>query len=162
VTFIFASYNSISMITTRDIQQSRLKRAKINHATYKLLYNMLATKIRSLLDVYPPVHKTTWKMPYMIPGRPLYQHCRALNYIRDKLAYGGFHVRTDDAQLLVHVSWENIIKPKHPPLSTDQLRRARQIKDEQRETAQQITQAQPNVLEMMANRAEELVERLRY
>lgn len=149
------------MITTRDIQHSRLKRAKINHATYKMLYNMVATKIRSLQDVYPPVFKTTWKMPYMIAGRPLFHHSRALNYIRDKLAYGGFHVRTDDENLLVHVSWESVVKAKHPVLSTDQLRRVRQKKDEALESKERTTDA-PNILEMMASKAEELAEKLRY
>lgn len=151
------------MITTRDIQNSRLKRAKINHTTYKMLYNMLATKIRSLQDVYPPVYETTWKMPYMITGRPLFQHARALNYIRDKLAYGGFHVRIDEQDMLVHVSWQSAIKSKHPVLNTDQLRRARQKKDEEKdkEKAASMTEG-PNILEMMATRAEELAERLRY
>jgi len=152
------------MITTRDIQNSRLKRAKINHTTYKMLYNMLATKIRSLQDVYPPVYKTTWKMPFMVTGRPLFQHARALNYIRDKLAYGGFHVRIDEQDLLVHVSWESVVKSKHPALSTEQLRRVRQKKDEEKEAKEKekIHENPPNILEMMASRAEELAERLRY
>lgn len=101
-------------------------------------------------------------MPYMIAGRPLFQHSRALNYIRDKLAYGGFHVRTDDDTLMVHVSWESVIKSKRPTLSEEQLRRARQAKEAKRERETTEADASQNVLEMMANRAAELAEKLRY
>ena len=161
---VFLTMLQQMIITTRDIQDGRLKRARVNHTTYKMLYNMVATRIRSLQDVRPPVYKTSWKMPHMIAGRPLFQHSRALNYIRDKLAYGGFDVRIDDKSMIVHVSWESVIKSKRPTLSTDQLRLARQKKDREKDEKDGKSKGGDgvNALEIMANRAKELSERLRY
>ena len=156
------------MLTTNDIQKSRLKRAKINHMTYKMLYNMLKRKILSLQEVYPPVLKTSWQMPFMITGRPLFQHDRALNYIRDKLSYGGFDVRIDDDTRMVHVSWESAVRQKKTLPNPDQLRKARTKIAERERVATKNKKSVPtepqqeDVLQMMASRAEELANKLRY
>lgn len=154
------------MLTTNDIQKSRLKKAKINHTTYKMLYNMLKNKIISLQDVYPPVLKTSWQMPFMITGRPLFQHDRALNYIRDKLSYGGFDVRIEDETRMVHVSWESAVQKKKPLPNPDQLRKARsKLVEKEAIIKKKKAKSEPkqeDVLEMMASRAEELANKLRY
>jgi hypothetical protein len=154
------------MLTTNDIQKNRLKKAKINHTTYKMLYNMLKNKIISLQDVYPPVLKTSWQMPFMITGRPLFQHDRALNYIRDKLSYGGFDVRIEDETRMVHVSWESAVQKKKPLPNPDQLRKARsKLVEKEAIIKKKKAKSEPkqeDVLEMMASRAEELANKLRY
>lgn len=154
------------MLTTNDIQKNRLKKAKINHTTYKMLYNMLKNKIISLQDVYPPVLKTSWQMPFMITGRPLFQHDRALNYIRDKLSYGGFDVRIEDETRMVHVSWESAVQKKKPLPNPDQLRKARsKLVEKEAIIKKKKAKSEPkqeDVLSMMASRAEELANKLRY
>lgn len=155
------------MLTTSDIQKSRLKKAKINHTTYKMLYNMLRQKIISLQDVYPPVMKTSWQMPFMITGRPLFQHDRALNYIRDKLSYGGFDVRIEDDTRMVHVSWESAVQQKKTLPNPDQLRQVRTKLTEKEAKQKKLKKKSPleaegDILQSMASRAEELANKLRY
>lgn len=142
------------MLTTQSIQQKRIKRAKVNHTTYKLLYNVLTNKIRAMQDVRPPTFKCSWQLPSMYPGRPLFSQERAARYIRDKLVWGGFDVNVDWDTYMIHVSWASILHSSKTSLSTEQLQEVKRKMEERQKAT--------NPLEDMVRRARELEEKLRY
>jgi hypothetical protein len=150
----------MGLVTTHDIKKKRLRKATINHQTYKLLYQRLANKIKSIQDVKPPLYTTTWQLPSIFPGRPLYDQHRAWNYIRDKLLWGGFETNID-SNFVIWVSWESIVKPKKTIVQPEQLQKMKKQK-EKKEKEKALLKKESNILESMAQRASDLAERLRY
>jgi hypothetical protein len=84
------------------VQQFRIKKARVNHETYKQLYTALhdrikrraSTNVTHLLYVVPPI----------VPGRPVYDPIHAARYITDKLRRGGFRVESAQGHVLF-IDW---------------------------------------------------------
>lgn len=94
-----------------DVHAIQLKRAQINHETYKGLFDACCSRIRrrALLPKAPQhIH---YAVPPFVWGRPPFKHSHALRYVSEKLRRNGFDVSEPSPGVLL-VQWKPASKPK--------------------------------------------------
>jgi hypothetical protein len=117
------------MFTVGDIMKQRLKRASVNHETYKMLYTMCKKRIKHIskirYDVPTGSHyitSCTWHMPNFIPGRPVYKPARAARYVLDKLQRGGFDASFDESNDTISIDWTHVTDQREASLREEHNR----------------------------------------
>lgn len=94
------------MLSVDDLCKPLLKRAEINHETYKLLYTECVEHIKRKHESGCTI--TIYHVPDFLLGRPIFTHAHAIRYITEKLRRGKFDVTVDGPVL--HIDWETRIK----------------------------------------------------
>lgn len=95
------------LLTINCLHDKRVKRAKVNRETYKIILHQIYNRIerrdasRGALDA---------NIPAFLVGRPIYDMSHAQRYVQSKLAVGGFRTH-EVAPGRLRVSWE----PPPPP-----------------------------------------------
>lgn len=96
------------MFSVDDAREVRIRKATVNHETYRGLYDTVCQRIKNRAE-YAPVSNLTFNVPAFVVGRPLYDREHAFRYVRDKLVYNGFQVtQCGDYSLLVDWSVDPI------------------------------------------------------
>ena len=132
------------MLTVQDLMERRLRRANINHDTYKELYAKCSAKVSKTAEVRGT--STWWFVPPFVPGRPVYTHAHAIRYNVDKLKHGGFKVR-DIGGGWLYIDWRR------------RQREQRQQRQQQRQ--QRPSSASKDAEEPFAARLERLQRKLK-
>jgi len=98
------------MLSVTDLRKKDLERSRINHETYKHIYQGCVNHIQRQHAAGNSF--TVCTIPSFVVGRTPYTHSHAIRYCVEKLERGGFLVTTDDATpgVLV-VDW----RPKKDP-----------------------------------------------
>jgi hypothetical protein len=97
------------MVTADEARQIRSDRGNVNHETYKDINTKINNRIK--LAASRGETNTQYRIPHLVPGRPLYEISHAIRYNRDKLLRAGF--RVDVVEDTLRVDWKPIPpKPK--------------------------------------------------
>ena len=107
-----------------DVHAIRMKRAQVNHDTYKALFEQCCERIRRRALLPNAPQSMTYQVPPFQWGRPPYKHTHATRYVTEKLRRNGFHV-TDQGQGLLCVDWGC---PKKAPRPAGALKTAKTAK----------------------------------
>ena len=90
------------LLTADEVNGVRVRRASVNHETYKLIVQRVYDRIRHQAAMNRS--DLAYAVPAIVPGRPVYDATHALRYVTEKLRLGGFEVATDGP--MVYVSWK--------------------------------------------------------
>jgi hypothetical protein len=99
------------MVTAEEARRLRVTKGSVNHETYKSIY----AKIQNRIKVAAARGDTSiqYRIPPLVPGRPIYDITHALRYNRDKLKLAGFRVvDTDD---VLDIDWRIVAAEKKMP-----------------------------------------------
>lgn len=93
------------MLTVDDLRQQREDRSRVNHETYKRLFNQLTDRVRARAQNRGT--SLVWLVPPFVLGRPLYNPAHAARYISEKLERGGFtvHEAHGEGVHVLYVTW---------------------------------------------------------
>lgn len=89
-----------------DVHNIRLKRAQVNHETYKALFDACCNRIRRRVSLPKAPLSMCHAVPPFVWGRPPYQHSHAVRYVAEKLRRNGFAVSEPSPGMLC-VEWPN-------------------------------------------------------
>lgn len=81
------------MLSVGDLRKKDLERSRINHETYKSIYQTCVNHIKRQHDAGNSF--TVCTVPSFLVGRTPYEHSHAIRYCVEKLQRGGFVVNTD-------------------------------------------------------------------
>lgn len=101
------------MLTADDVRDIRIRRAKVNHETYKQLYEGVCRRIKSRAQYHPDQTDMWHQVPPLVVGRPIYHHDHAARYITEKLRRYGF--RVEQVGHGMHIDWTPARPPPPPP-----------------------------------------------
>lgn len=104
-----------------DVHAIQLRRAQVNHETYKGLFKACCKRIRSRVDLPKAPQHIHYAVPAFVWGRPPYTHSHALRYVSEKLRRNGFEV-SESAPGVLHVQWPR------PRAATAAAKRAKKAK----------------------------------
>lgn len=96
----------------QDVHAIQLKRARVNHETYKQLFQGCCDRIRRRATIPGAPRCMHYTVPPFVWGRPPYTHAHAERYVSEKLARNGFRV-THAAPGVLLVDWS--LRPPKPP-----------------------------------------------
>ena len=106
------------MLTVDELQRQREARARVNHETYKGLFNQVSDRVRSRAQNRGT--SLVWTVPPFVMGRPLYNPSHAARYVAEKLRRGGFAVEEiDGPALCISWSWSRQRTPHTPHATPD-------------------------------------------
>lgn len=98
-------------LSVKELEAKSLEKAKVNHATYKHIYEMCANQIRRQHGTGNEC--TVYTVPSFIIGRTPYTHAHAIRYTVEKLERGGFRVtQADDLPGVLAIEWSKKKKKK--------------------------------------------------
>ena len=101
------------MLTADAVREVRVRRAKVNHETYKQLYEGVCKRIKSRVQYHPDQTSMWHQVPPLVVGRPIYNHDHAVRYIDEKLRHHGFRVVQVGHGM--HIDWTPVRRPSPPP-----------------------------------------------
>ena len=87
-----------------EVHDIRMKRAQVNHQTYKQLYQACCERIRRRAAVPNAACAMYYQVPAFVWGRPPFTHSHAARYVSEKLRRNGFHV-TEPCPGTLYVDW---------------------------------------------------------
>lgn len=99
-----------------------MKRAQLNHETYKQLFKACCERIRTRVGMPRAPQHVHYQVPLFVWGRPPFKHSHALRYVSEKLRRNGFTV-SEAAPGTLLVQW-----PRAPPPQPPQARPAKPSK----------------------------------
>jgi hypothetical protein len=91
------------LLTVQDVLQERVRRARTNHDSYRLVYARAVERIGRAAEMQG-ITSVAVEVPAFLLGRPPYKHEHAVRYTIHKLKRGGFAV-DDMGGGRVLVSW---------------------------------------------------------
>lgn len=91
------------MVTAEEARRLRLNKGTVNHETYKEIYNKISGRIRQAASRGGT--QLEYRIPPLIPGRPMYAISHAVRYNTDKLRNAGFSVEVKDPDILA-IDWK--------------------------------------------------------
>jgi len=101
----------MTRLSIRELEQKDAQRAKTNHETYKMIYNLCANHIRRQHGTGNTF--TLYAVPTFVIGRTPYVHSHAVRYTVEKLERGGFTVHTDEKSPgVLLVDWTKTPQPQ--------------------------------------------------
>lgn len=109
----------------RDIHDMRLKRAEVNHQTYKQLFQACCERIRRRAAMPRAPDAMLFVVPPFVWGRPPFKHAHAIRYVAEKLRRNGFEAEEAQPGTL-HVRWGHAPPPRQPPRPPRPARRPKQ------------------------------------
>ena len=100
-----------------EAQRIRLERGRVNHKTYRMIFDQIRRKIRAQAAMKET--SLTTKVPLHVPGRPPFDHSHAIRYVCEKLRLGKYDVQTYHTPngCYIEVSWK-AAKPAPRPSRT--------------------------------------------
>lgn len=96
----------------QDVHAIQLSRAKVNHETYKQLFQACCDRIRRRALIPGAPRCMHYAVPPFVWGRPPFTHAHAARYVCEKLQRNGFRVSHAAPGVLL-VDWSQ--KPPRPP-----------------------------------------------
>ena len=102
------------MVTADEARRIRVRKGSVNHETYKGIYEKISNRITAAAQRGET--SVDYRIPPIIPGRPIYDVTHAIRYNADKLRLAGFTV--DPVDDLLKIDWKP--KPKPKPRQTPQ------------------------------------------
>jgi hypothetical protein len=100
------------MVTAEEARRLRVNKGAVNHETYKEIYRKVSGRITAAASRGET--SLEYRVPPLIPGRPMYNITHAVRYNVDKLRHNGFEVLPDDD--ILYVNWKTDTAP--PPAKT--------------------------------------------
>lgn len=97
-----------------DIHAIRMKRAQVNHETYKQLFRTCCERIRRRVALPKAPQHVHYQVPPFVWGRPPFKHAHALRYVSEKLRRNGFVVSEASPGTLL-VEWPRTRQRAPPP-----------------------------------------------
>jgi len=102
------------MVTADEARRIRVRKGSVNHETYKGIYEKISNRITAAAQRGET--SVDYRIPPIVPGRPMYDITHAVRYNADKLRLAGFTV--DPVDDLLKIDWKP--KPKPKPRQTPQ------------------------------------------
>ena len=100
----------------QDVHAIQLNRAKVNHETYKQLFQACCDRIRRRALIPGAPRCMHYAVPPFVWGRPPFTHAHAARYVCEKLQRNGFRVsHAAPGVLLVDWSQKPAARPPQPP-----------------------------------------------
>ena len=96
------------MVTADEARRIRVRKGSVNHETYKGIYEKISNRITAAAQRGET--SVDYRIPPIIPGRPIYDVTHAIRYNADKLRLAGFTV--DPVDDLLKIDWKPKPKPK--------------------------------------------------
>ena len=96
------------MVTADEARRIRVRKGSVNHETYKGIHEKISNRITAAAqrgETY-----VEYRIPPIVPGRPIYDINHAIRYNADKLRLAGFTV--DPVDDLLKIDWKPKPKPK--------------------------------------------------
>lgn len=128
----------MAFLSIRELEEKDKERARVNHQTYKQIYEACASQIRRQ-------HGTgntslLYTIPAFIVGRTPYTHSHAIRYTIEKLERGGFHVlHSDETPGIIYVDWSKRPAPaKKTSTSKSKLKSKSKSKSKSKPTPKKI------------------------
>lgn len=84
----------MGFLSVKELEKKSAEKAKVNHETYKHIYDMCTNEIKRQHGTGNTC--TLYTVPSFIIGRTPYTHSHAVRYTVEKLQRGGFRVTQDD------------------------------------------------------------------
>ena len=81
----------------------RVNKGSVNHETYKDMYGKIQNRIKTAAARGATF--VEYRIPPMVPGRPIYDVSHAVRYNQEKLRNAGFAVEVTDGDVL-RVDWK--------------------------------------------------------
>lgn len=97
-----------------ELHKIRLKRARVNHETYKQLFKACCDRIRRRVDMPLAPYSMYYQVPPFVWGRPPYKHSHALRYVSEKLMRNGYEV-SEASPGTLWVGWSRPARPTAKP-----------------------------------------------
>lgn len=98
-----------------DIHAIRMKRAQVNHETYKQLFKACCERIRRRVALPKAPQHVHYQVPPFVWGRPPFKHAHALRYVSEKLRRNGFVVSDAASPGTLVVEWPRARQPPPQP-----------------------------------------------
>lgn len=96
-----------------DVHAIQLKRAEVNHRTYKSIFESACDRIRRRAIIPNAPRDMLFRVPPFVWGRPPYAHAHAIRYVTEKLRRNGFKVSPDAGDPgTLHVDWNRKPAPR--------------------------------------------------
>lgn len=91
------------MATADQARQLRTQKGAINHETYRSIFD----KITQRIETWAKRGQTSieYRVPSLVPGRPIYDIRHAVRYCHDKLKHRGFRVDIQPPDVLF-IDWK--------------------------------------------------------
>lgn len=100
------------MVTAEEARRIRTTKGSVNHDTYKSIFLTIEKRIKQAAA--RGATSIQYRIPPLIPGRPMYKIKHAVRYNRDKLQLLGFEVLVEDDVLTVDWKQKPPVKEKKP------------------------------------------------
>ena len=111
----------ICIMRINEIHEMSMRRAQINHETYKILFNIACERIRRRAALHQGPTSLAFNIPPFVWGRPPYTRLHAVRYVSEKLRRNGFSVRALDEYTIL-VEWSRL-PTKRKKQSKNRLKR---------------------------------------
>ena len=95
-----------------DVHAREIARSRINHETYKSIFEQCCQRIRRRVDMRVEPRMMAFHVPPIIWGRPPYTHAHAIRYVTEKLHKKGFKVTPGQHYGTMVVEWSRPPSPK--------------------------------------------------
>jgi len=94
----------MTILSVKELDKKSLEKAKVNHETYRYIYDLCASQIRRQNDAGNT--QTIYSIPAFVFGRTPYTHSHAIRYTLEKLERGGFRVTQDpECPAMILIDW---------------------------------------------------------
>lgn len=97
-----------------EVNAIRMKRARVNHETYKSFYTQCCNRIRRRASLLDGPRWMWFTVPMFAWDRPPFKHHHAVRYVAEKLSRDGYQV-TEVAPGRLCVSWKSAFAMPVPP-----------------------------------------------
>jgi hypothetical protein len=104
------------MVTAEEARRIRVRKGSVNHETYKGIYEKISNRITAAAQRGET--SVEYRIPPIVPGRPIYDINHAIRYNADKLRLAGFDVDPEDD--LLKIDWKPKPQPKLKQSTTSQ------------------------------------------
>lgn len=102
------------MVTAEEARRIRVRKGSVNHETYKGIHEKICNRITTAAQRGDT--SVEYRIPPIVPGRPIYDINHAIRYNADKLRHAGFTVDPEDD--LLKIDWKPQPQPQHHADST--------------------------------------------
>lgn len=93
----------LSMATADEARRLRVEKGAVNHETYRSIFDKIVQRIE--LRARRGGTDIEYRIPPIVPGRPIFDVTHAVRYCRDKLVHRGFSVDVIDDVILA-INWK--------------------------------------------------------
>jgi hypothetical protein len=125
----------MTILSVKELDKKSLERAKVNHDTYRYIYDLCASQIRRQNDAGNT--QTIYTIPAFVIGRTPYTHSHAIRYTVEKLERGGFHVTPDpECPAMILIDWDRQTREQETKKKTSKTRKKKSNKKNRKVSGQ--------------------------